>query len=167
MILDETKKVKYLDVNIILLDDDTEHRALVALNLQRASEWLKNKVTIFECSNAEEAWKIWKKYKIHAVVTDVYLGNTITGIDFLHEIKKDIPNGRIPCIILTGIVDHFNLDRFWDEAQVVSKPIEPYFWKKCRVWLSHINSFWKGLKYEFPELEIEGLERDVKRNPDA
>ena len=144
-------KTRYIDVNILVLDDDPDMRDIVEAHLQIAAKALGIKVTVFRCDSADCAWEVWNNNVIHGVASDVYLGGPITGVEFIEAIKKRTKGGRVPTAVITGITDDYNMARLWNTGWVANKPLKPWFWKQCLWWLSHINSFWKGLAVEHPE----------------
>jgi CheY-like chemotaxis protein len=146
-------RTRYIDVNIIVLDDDPLARAVVTAHIKTAADLLGIKAVAFECASADEAWQVWGNNAIHAIASDVYLGGPITGPDFITAVKSRIKGGRLPVAILTGVSDEFNLERLWTHGWVTNKPLPRYFWKQVMWWMSHMNSFWKGLAYDFPEYE--------------
>lgn len=133
----------YLEYNIVVLDDDEETRKIIVGHLERAAEYIGGKCNVFECSSAYDAWTVWKNNKIHGILTEIYLGDSVTGIDFIQEINKDTNDGRIPMVILTGNNDPFRLSRYWDFAQVLQKPVEEFFWKKMVRWLLTVDMYWR------------------------
>ena len=144
-------KANYMDIGVLILDDDEMTRMVLTKHLETAAVFLGMNLSIYQTGNADEAWRMWKKNKVHGIVTDMVLGGGINGIQFLTEIRKDIPSGSIPAIILTGITDDFNVEKMWSFAQVVQKPMKPWFYKGCIWWLSSLHSFWRSVEIDFPE----------------
>jgi CheY-like chemotaxis protein len=135
---------QYMDLGILLLDDDEVSREMVAIQLQMAAAELGMHITIYAAGDADTAWKLWKRESIHGIITDMVLSNSINGIQFLAEIRKDVKLPDVPAIILTGIIDSYNVEKMWSFGQVLHKPIESYFHKKLTWWLASVDHFWKS-----------------------
>lgn len=143
----------YIDLGVLVVDDDDLTRKMLVRHLEAGAAYLGANLTIYQAADADTAWQLWKanKGRIHGVVTDMILavgssGIAVNGVQLLTEIRKDIPNGSIPAIIITSLNDPYNMDRMWTYAQVVPKPMPPHFYKACAWWLSSLNSFWVALE---------------------
>lgn len=152
----------YMDVNILVVDDDRSTREFVNLQLMMGAAEIMMRVHIFEASNADDAWAIWKQNKIHGIVTDMVLAGSINGVQFLTEINKDLNNSDIPAVILTGMVDSYNVDKMWSCAEVMHKPMEPYFYKKCICWLKKVHYFWRTKELESVEQSLDAQYSSMK-----
>ena len=155
---------QYMDVNILVIDDDRSTRELLNLHLMMGASEMLMRVTIFEASNADDAWAIWKQNKIHGIVTDMVLAGSINGIQFLTEIGKDLRSADIPSVILTGMVDPYNVEKMWSFAEVMHKPMEAYFYKKCISWLKKVHYFWRTKELEAIEQNLNNQYSSLKGN---
>lgn len=103
--------------SIVLVDDDTEMRAYLKLELQS----LYNVET---CSNAKDAWAHISTTVPDAVVTDLMMDG-MDGAELCGKIKKNPGTNHIPVIILTSSTEEMNQQRCTDSGadRFFTKPI--------------------------------------------
>ncbi len=103
--------------NIILVDDDSEMRAYLKVELQAF-------YNVETCSNGKEAWSKITKTRPDAVVTDLMMEG-MDGAELCEKVKKNPETNHIPVIILTSSSDENSQQRCIDSGadRFLTKPI--------------------------------------------
>lgn len=113
----ETSSTSKVKKHIVLVDDDSEMRAYLKLELQSF-------YNVDICSNAKEAWAVISTTVPDAVITDLMMEG-MDGAELCGKIKKNPGTNHIPVIVLTSSGDEENLQRCIDNGadRFFTKPI--------------------------------------------
>jgi len=103
--------------NIVLVDDDTEMRAYLKLELQSI-------YNVEVCANGKEAWSKITASVPDAVITDLMMDG-MDGASLCEKVKKNPGTNHIPVIILTSSSDEISQQRCIDSGadRFFTKPI--------------------------------------------
>ena len=103
--------------SIILVDDDTEMRAYLKLELQ-------NTYNVEVCANGKEAWAKISTSIPDAVITDLVM-DKMDGAELCEKIKKNPGTNHIPVILLTSSTDEQSQQRCIESGadRYFTKPI--------------------------------------------
>lgn len=103
--------------NIVLVDDDSEMRAYLKLELQSI-------YNIETCANGKEAWSKITTTRPDAVITDLRMDG-MDGAELCEKVKKNPETNHIPVIILTSSSDENSQQRCIDSGadRYFTKPI--------------------------------------------
>jgi len=103
--------------NIVLIDDDSEMRAYLALELQAY-------YNIEVCASGKEAWSKITTTLPDAVVTDLMMDG-MDGAELCEKVKKNPETNHIPVIILTSSSDEASQQRcvYSGADRFLTKPI--------------------------------------------
>lgn len=101
---DEEKSVRHSrKKNIVLVDDDSEMRAYLKLELQSI-------YNVEVCANGKEAWSKISTTIPDAVITDLIM-DKMDGAELCEKIKKNPGTNHIPVILLTSSTDEQSHNR--------------------------------------------------------
>lgn len=81
---------------VLVLDDEPSARAILRRFLHKYG------YDAVETSSAEEAVEALRGGGLDAVILDVRLPGSLTGLDVLRRFRRETPESRAPVIILTG-----------------------------------------------------------------
>ena len=115
---DDTRQVKHSrKKNIVLVDDDSEMRAYLKLELQSI-------YNVEVCTNGKEAWSKISTSIPDAVITDLIM-DKMDGAKLCEKIKKNPGTNHIPVILLTSATDEQSQQRCIDSGadRFFTKPI--------------------------------------------
>ncbi len=103
--------------NIVLVDDDSEMRAYLKLELQ-------SYYNVETCANGKEAWSRITMTHPDAVVTDLIMEG-MDGAELCDKVKKNPETNLIPVIILTSSTDEISQQKCLDSGadRFLVKPI--------------------------------------------
>lgn len=73
------------EVRVLVVEDDSFTEQLVASALERQG------FTVERCNSVRSALEIFESFEPHAVVSDLDLGETMSGVDLLNRISEDAP----------------------------------------------------------------------------
>lgn len=139
--------------NLVLVDDDSEMRAYLKLEL-------KNYYNVEVCSNGKEAWPLITTTLPDAVVTDLKMDG-MDGAELCDKIKKNPSTNHIPVIILTSSSDEKSQQRCMDSGadRFFTKPISLEILKSAianaistRVTIR--NKYNKEIDYKYNEIQM-------------
>ena len=114
----DTRQVKHSrKKNIVLVDDDSEMRAYLKLELQSI-------YNVEVCINGKEAWSKISTSIPDAVITDLMM-DKMDGAELCEKIKKNPGTNHIPVILLTSATDEHSQQRCIDSGadRFFTKPI--------------------------------------------
>ena len=113
----EVSKATKAKRNVILIDDDSEMRAYLKLELQSI-------YNIEVCANGKEAWPKITTTVPDAIVTDLMMDG-MDGVELCEKVKKNPGTNHIPVIILTSSSDETSQQRCIDcgADRYFTKPI--------------------------------------------
>ena len=138
---------------IVLIDDDSEMRAYLKLELQSV-------YNVETFASAKEAWSKISTGIPDAVVTDLMMGDT-DGAELCSKIKKNPGTNHIPVLILTSSSDERNIQRCMDSGadRFFTKPISLEILKSAIANAIYTrdaikNKFSKEIDYRYNELEM-------------
>lgn len=103
--------------NIVLVDDDSEMRSYLKLELQ-------NIYNVDVCANGKEAWAKISTSVPDAVITDLIM-EKMDGAELCEKIKKNPGTNHIPVILLTSSTDEQSQQRCFNSGadRYFTKPI--------------------------------------------
>lgn len=140
--------------NIILVDDDSEMRSYLKLELQEI-------YNVESCANARDAWAKVSTTIPDAVITDLIMDG-MDGAELCAKIKKNPGTNHIPVIILTSSSDEQNIQRCIDSGadRFFTKPLSLDILKGA---VSNAistrdtmrNKFSKEIDYGYQEIEMQ------------
>ncbi len=150
---EEPRKQTKTKRNIVLVDDDSEMRAYLKLELQ----------TIYNveiCASGKEAWSKITTTVPDAVITDLVMDG-MDGATLCEKVKKNPETNHIPVIILTSSSDEKSQQRCIDSGadRFFTKPISLEILKSA---ISNAistrdtirNKYTKEIDYKFSDLQI-------------
>lgn len=139
--------------NIVLIDDDSEMRAYLKLELQAV-------YNVETFASAKDAWSTISTGIPDAVVTDLMMEDT-DGAELCSKIKKNPGTNHIPVLILTSSSDERNIQRCMDSGadRFFTKPISLEILKSAIANAIYTrdaikNKFSKEIDYRYNELEM-------------
>ncbi|MCL1943787.1 MAG: response regulator [Candidatus Azobacteroides sp.] len=104
---------------IVVVEDSPDMRTLL-------KQELKDKYTVLEASNGEEAVRMIKKSDIELIISDVMMPG-IDGYELCTRIKSDKETSHIPIILLTVLDDVENVHKGYllGADNYITKPFDP------------------------------------------
>ncbi len=140
----ENKKQVKSRKNLILVDDDSEMRAYLKLELQAF-------YNVETCSNGKEAWTKITKGHPDAVITDLMMDG-MDGAELCEKVKKNPETNLIPVIILTSSSDENSQQRCTDSGADIflTKPISLEILKST---ISNAISTRETIRNKFREID--------------
>lgn len=139
--------------SIVLVDDDSEMRAYLKLELQHI-------YNVEVCSNGKEAWKIISTTIPDAVITDLMMED-LDGAELCKKIRKNPGTNHIPVILLTSSTDDDSQQRCIDSGadRYFTKPLSLEILKSAIANAittrdTMRNKFSKDLNYGYGEMQM-------------
>ena len=132
-------------ITIMVLDDQELSRTVVRHHLSVAADSMGIAVVIIEVSNPQQAWDRFTTDRPDALVTDVYLGGPVTGVQVAEAFRNEAGAG-FPVALVTGITDDENLTRLWDTGWVINKPVRPYLHKQFKYFLRYMQLYMRSIE---------------------
>lgn len=146
--------------NIILVDDDSEMRAYLKLELQ-------NIYNVEVCSNGKEAWKMISTTIPDAVITDLKM-ELMDGAELCGKIRKNPETNHIPVILLSSSADEQSQQRCIDSGadRYFTKPVSLEILKSA---VSNAittrdtmrNKFSKDIDYGYRDIQMPDEEKKL------
>lgn len=114
---DEETEIAKSKMTIVLVDDDSEMRSYIKMELQKL-------YNVVACANGKEGWAKISSIIPDAVVTDLIM-DKMDGAELCEKIKKNPGTNHIPVILLTSSSDEISLHRCIDSGadRFFTKPI--------------------------------------------
>lgn len=103
--------------NILVVDDDSTNLMLVRMFLNKAHD-------ISTSNNCQDALELINKYKYDVILMDINLGNGISGLDVIKQIRSNSNYSNVPIVAVTAFAMSGDKEEFLSKgcSHYISKP---------------------------------------------
>ena len=104
--------------NILVVDDETDIRELLALKLERAG------YKVFQAANGEKAFLLAREVRPSLIITDVVM-SPMNGNQFLKKLRASSFGRYIPLIVITARANMKDYFEIMEVDDFIAKPFDP------------------------------------------